>query len=133
MKIAAGEYGYRGRTFERMLEAGAVDVLQADATRCGVTGFLAAARSCAARGVELSAHCAPAVHAHVGCAAPNVVHVEVFHDHERIERTLFEGAPIARGGRLRPDAGRPGLGIALRRAEAARSMVFDAQLGRSAA
>src|ERR1044072_2080846 len=33
MNIAAGEYGYDGWYFRRMLEAGAVDILQADATR----------------------------------------------------------------------------------------------------
>src|SRR5207248_2131114 len=43
MRIAAGEYGYDSFYFRRMLQSGAVDVLQADATRCaGVTGFLAA-------------------------------------------------------------------------------------------
>lgn len=35
MNIAAGEYGYDLYYFRRMLEAQAVDVLQADATRCG--------------------------------------------------------------------------------------------------
>ena len=35
MNIAAGEYGYDIYYFRRMLAAGAVDVLQADATRCG--------------------------------------------------------------------------------------------------
>ena len=41
MDIAAGEYGYDLFYFRRMLDAGAVDVLQADATRCGgITGFL---------------------------------------------------------------------------------------------
>ena len=41
MDIAAGEYGYDLPYFRRMLEAGAVDVLQADASRCaGITGFL---------------------------------------------------------------------------------------------
>ena len=41
MRIAAGEYGYDAFYFRRMLQAGAVDVLQADATRCaGITGFL---------------------------------------------------------------------------------------------
>jgi L-alanine-DL-glutamate epimerase-like enolase superfamily enzyme len=38
MQIAAGEYGYHIDYFQRMLEAGAVDVLQADATRC--SGFI---------------------------------------------------------------------------------------------
>lgn len=40
MEIAAGEYGYGQPYFLRMLEAGPVDVLQLDATRCaGITGF----------------------------------------------------------------------------------------------
>ena len=45
MEIAAGEYGYTPDYFERMLAAGAVDCLQADATRClGITGWLAGQR-----------------------------------------------------------------------------------------
>ena len=44
MELAAGEYGYESFYFRRMLEAQAIDVLQADATRCcGITGFLRAA------------------------------------------------------------------------------------------
>lgn len=44
---------------QRMLDAGSVDVLQADVTRCGgITGFLAVAELCDARGVPLSAHTA---------------------------------------------------------------------------
>src|SRR5438105_11015299 len=40
MDIAAGEYGYDIFYFRRMLDAGAVDVLQADITCCGgITGF----------------------------------------------------------------------------------------------
>ena len=35
MAIAAGECGYDPFYFRRMLDAGAVDVLQADVTRCG--------------------------------------------------------------------------------------------------
>lgn len=43
MDIAAGEHGYNVLYFRRMLEADAVDVLQADATRCGAcSGFLQA-------------------------------------------------------------------------------------------
>ncbi len=70
MDIAAGEYGYDILYFSRMLAAGAVDVLQADASRCcGLTGFLKAAVLCEAYNVPLSAHCAPSLHAHVCCAA----------------------------------------------------------------
>ena len=75
MVIAAGEYGYELDYFRRMLEAGGVDVLQADATRCGgFTGFLQVATLCQAHHIELSAHCAPALHLHVCSAAPNLRH-----------------------------------------------------------
>jgi L-alanine-DL-glutamate epimerase-like enolase superfamily enzyme len=121
MDIAAGEYGYDLYYFRHMLEAGAVDVLQADVTRCaGVTGFMAAGALCRAYGIPLSAHTAPSIHAHLCCALPNVRHVEYFHDHVRIEEMLFEGAPAPRDGALRPDLTRPGLGLELRKAEAAR-------------
>ena len=87
MEIAAGEYGYNLDYFRRMLEARAVDVLQADATRCGgFTGFLEAATLCDAHHVPLSAHCAPALHLHVGCAASCFRHAEYFFDHVRIEQ-----------------------------------------------
>ena len=121
MEIAAGEYAYRPGSVRRMLEAGAVDVQQADATRClGITGFLRAAALCEAHGTDLSAHCAPALHLHACCAAPRLRHLEWFHDHVRIEHMLFDGAPVPRDGAIRPDLSRPGLGLALRRQDAER-------------
>jgi L-alanine-DL-glutamate epimerase-like enolase superfamily enzyme len=126
LDIAAGEYGYDPFYFRRMLEAGAVDVLQADATRCGgVSGFLAAHALADAHGLPLSAHCAPALHAHLGCALPRVRHLEYFHDHQRIEGMLFDGAPTPRDGQLAPDLTRPGLGLTLREADAQRFVVAD--------
>ncbi len=111
MDVAAGEYGYTPWYFRRMLAAGAVDVLQADATRCGgYTGFLEAAALCDAWGLPLSSHCAPALHAPVACAAPRLVHMEWFHDHVRIERMLLDGFLPATGGAVRPDRGRVGHG-----------------------
>ena len=104
MEIAAGEYGYTLDYFRHMLEAGAVDVQQADATRCGgVTGFLQAATLCEAYHTDLSAHCAPALHRHLGCAAPRFRHLEWFHDHVRIEHMLFDGAPVPQDGTIAPD------------------------------
>jgi len=115
LEIAAGEYGYDPWYFRRMLEAGAVDVLQADATRClGVTGFLAAARLCQAFQVPLSAHCASSLHARIGCAATPLVHVEYFHDHVRVEELLLDGFAAPEQGLLRPDPARPGLGLELK-------------------
>jgi len=119
MEIAAGEYGYTPGYFHRMLASGAVDVLQADATRCGgFTGWMQAAALCEAMGVDLSAHCAPALHLHVACAAPRFRHIEWFHDHVRIERMLFDGAPVPSEGMIRPDPTRPGLGLEFKRTDA---------------
>ena len=124
LEIAAGEYAWGLEDLHRMLEAGAVDVLQADATRClGITGFLQAAGLCLAHGVPFSAHCAPAVSAHAGCAMESLRHLEYFHDHVRAEGLLFDGTLAPDRGRLEPDASRPGLGIELRRSEAARYAV----------
>jgi L-alanine-DL-glutamate epimerase-like enolase superfamily enzyme len=119
MEVAAGEYGYTLDYFRRMLEARAVDVLQADASRCGgITGFLQAATLCDAYHIPLSAHCAPALHLHVACAAPRLRHQEWFHDHVRIEAMLFDGAPRPVGGVIAPDLTRPGCGLEFRRADA---------------
>jgi L-alanine-DL-glutamate epimerase-like enolase superfamily enzyme len=121
MNIAAGEYGYDLPYFRRMLEAGAVDVLQADATRClGITGFMAAARLCEAFFVPLSAHTAPSLHAHPACAARALMHVEYFHDHARIEAMLFDGFAPPRNGAIAPDPDRPGIGVELKTADAER-------------
>ncbi len=124
MEIAAGEYGYTIDYFRHMLEAGAVDVQQADATRCGgVTGFLRAATLCEAWHTDLSAHCAPALHRHLGCSVPRFRHVEWFHDHARIEHMLFDGAPVPKAGAIAPDFARPGLGLVLKQRDAERFAV----------
>jgi L-alanine-DL-glutamate epimerase-like enolase superfamily enzyme len=110
--IAAGEYGYDPFYFRRMLQAGAVDVLQADATRCGgYTGFLRAAALADAFGIPLSAHTAPALHLPVACAAPRLIHIEWFHDHARIEQRVFDGAPLPRHGAIAPALDRLGHGL----------------------
>ena len=122
MDIAAGEYGYDPLYFRRMLDAEAVDVLQLDATRCrGFTGFLQGAAVGASFGMPLSAHCAPSLHMHVGCAVPGLRNVEYFHDHARIEQMLFDGfiAPD-KNGKLQPDRSRAGLGLCFKRSDAER-------------
>jgi len=113
--VAAGEYGYDLPYFARMVDAAAVDCLQADVTRCGgITEWLRAAAVAAARGLQVSGHCAPNLHAHVAAAVPNLRHLEYFHDHVRIESMVFDGALDPHGGALRPDPDRPGLGLRLK-------------------
>lgn len=118
-EVTAGEYGYDLPYFRRMLDAGAVDCLQADVTRtAGISEWLRVAAVAAAQGVELSAHCAPSLHLHPAAAVPNLRHVEWFADHVRLEGLLFDPAPSVVGGVMRPDLERPGLGVELRQADA---------------
>ena len=119
MDVTAGEYGWSLPTFLRMLDAGAVDCLQADVTRCGgITAVRRVGALCDARSMDVSAHCAPQLSAHAFAGTWHLRHLEYFHDHVRIEHLAFDGClePEA-GGVLRPDRARPGHGLELRRAD----------------
>ncbi|HET6830779.1 MAG TPA: enolase C-terminal domain-like protein [Solirubrobacterales bacterium] len=113
MAIAAGEYEW---DLPRLRElAGCVDILQADVTRCGgITNMLRADGICKSRNQVLSAHCAPAISAHVCAAIETTAHIEYFHDHVRVERELFAGTLEPDGGYLRPAPDAPGNGLSLR-------------------
>jgi L-alanine-DL-glutamate epimerase-like enolase superfamily enzyme len=119
--IASGEYGYNAYDFRNVLEARAVDILQADATRClGITGCLQAAALAHSYGIPFSTHTAASIHAHIGCAVPQISHLEYFYDHVRIENLLFEGTLQPEGGHLKPDPGRLGLGLEFKASDAQR-------------
>jgi L-alanine-DL-glutamate epimerase-like enolase superfamily enzyme len=121
--VAAGEYGYDLAYFRRMCEAGSVDCLQADATRCGgITEWLRVAALAQSFGLQLSAHCAPHVHAQAAASIDNIRHLEWFHDHVRIESIFFDGVLDPQGGAVTP-ADRPGLGLEFRRSDAERFRV----------
>ncbi len=128
IRLAAGEYGYDARYFRRMLDSGAVDVLQADATRCaGTTEFLHVAGLCECACMPLSAHTAPTLHAQLCCTATRAINVEYFFDHYRIEQMFFDGALKATKGMLRPDLSRPGMGLELKRPDADKYKVFESR------
>ena len=119
MAVAAGEYAWGLGDVGHL--CGVVDIVQADVTRVGgVTNLLRVDGLCKARALPFSAHCAPAVSAHVCTAMETLEHLEYFHDHVRVERLLFEGTLDPQGGELEPDRARPGLGLRLRREDAAR-------------
>ena len=67
---------------------------------------------------QVSAHCAPNLHAPVAAAVPNLRHIEYFHDHHRIETMLFEGTLSPNGGAMTPDSSRPGHGLSFREGDA---------------
>ena len=121
MDIAAGEYGYDICYFRRMLEAGAVDVLQADATRCaGITGFMRVAALCDAFHVPLSSHCAPSIARpsvlrRAAGAASRILLRSRAHRSDALRR---RARSAARQARARPVAA--GLGLDFKRTDAAR-------------
>jgi L-alanine-DL-glutamate epimerase-like enolase superfamily enzyme len=124
MDIAAGEYGYTAWYFDRMLKAKAVNVLQADATRCGgISGFLNAGALCWAANTPLSSHCGPSMHLHACCSVPRVIHMEFFHDHVRIERMFFDGFCEPVDGVMFPDRTRPGMGLTLKEKDVERFLI----------
>jgi L-alanine-DL-glutamate epimerase-like enolase superfamily enzyme len=119
--VAAGEYSWSLADSARLIDAGAVDCLQLDVTRCGgITEFLHGSALAAAHNLQVSGHCAPNLHARVGVAVPNLRHVEYFHDHQRIERMFFDGALDPADGVLTPDPDQPGLGLILRESDVER-------------
>jgi len=119
IRLAAGEYGSGPRYFKKMLSAGAVDVLQADATRCGgISGFLKAGYLAEAFHIPFSSHCAPSAHLHAALSLPAFFTAEYFYDHVRIEHLLFDGIPEPKAGVLYPDLSRPGIGFSLKTADA---------------
>ncbi|MEW2292896.1 enolase C-terminal domain-like protein [Streptomyces sp. NPDC006743] len=125
LEITAGEYAYTSRDFVNLVEGGAVDCLQADVTRCGgITAVLETGGLAAARDLDLSAHCAPAVSAHAFCAVRRLRHLEYFHDHVRFEHLVFDGTLSPDGGALRPDTSRPGLGLDVKWADAEPHRVY---------
>jgi L-alanine-DL-glutamate epimerase-like enolase superfamily enzyme len=124
MDIAAGEYGYDLFYFKRMLDAEAVDVQQADASRCaGISEFLRVGALCDAANMPMSAHTSPSLHLHPCCALSRLRNIEYFHDHVRIENMLFDGVVQPVNGRLHPDLSRPGMGVAFKQADAERYAV----------
>jgi L-alanine-DL-glutamate epimerase-like enolase superfamily enzyme len=116
--VTAGEYGYDLPYFARMV--GVVDCLQADVTRCGgITEWQRVAALAAGHGLQISGHCAPAMHVDAALAVPNLRHLEWFHDHVRIESLLFDGGTeVTPDGLLRPDLAAPGNGLTFKAADA---------------
>lgn len=116
--VTAGEY-ICGR-YDAAALIDVVDCLQLDVTRCGgYSGFLECATLAAAHGRDVSAHCAPALHAPITAAVPNVRNLEWFIDHARLEPTLVDGAPRVTDGALPPQGTRSDHGHGMRISEKA--------------
>ncbi len=111
--VTAGEYASDVYDIRALLPA--LDCIQLDATRCGgYTGWLRGAALAQAHNRDVSAHCAPALHAPVAVAIPNLRHIEWFADHARLEPLLVDGAPPVHDSALHPTPTAVGHGMRLR-------------------
>jgi L-alanine-DL-glutamate epimerase-like enolase superfamily enzyme len=112
--VTAGEYGDNLAYFTHLLAAQTVDCVQIDVTRCGGYGeWLQIAALAASYGLEVSGHCAPALHLPVAVATPHLRHLEWFEDHERIEGRFLDPAPVPQHGAV-PPVEAPGHGFDVR-------------------
>jgi L-alanine-DL-glutamate epimerase-like enolase superfamily enzyme len=119
INVAAGEYGYNLPYFDKMLHSAAVDILQADATRCGgISFFMKAGHLAEAYQVPFSSHCAPSLHLHAALALPSFYIAEYFHDHIRIEKMFFDGVILPKNGMIHPDMSKPGFGLTFKEKDA---------------
>ena len=90
----------------------AVDVQQADVTRCGgITAFLQIAALCEAFHIDLSGHCAPALHLHVACASPDCEISSGFTIMSGSSTCFSTGRRCPPRTAIRPDLSRPGNGL----------------------
>ncbi len=118
--VTAGDYISTLDDACHLLANSAEDVLQRDAPRCGITGFLAVPALAEAFHIKICGHCAPALHLHPACAVRGLRNLEWFHEHVRPAPMLSDGAPVPKDGKIAPDLSGSGLGLDFKRKDAER-------------
>ena len=107
--IASGEMLSSAAEHVRLIEAGAVDILQPDAPRVGgITPFLRLAALADHNGLEIAPHFAMEIHVHLAAAYPKEPWVEHF---DWLDPLFNERLETREGRMLVPN--RPGLGFTL--------------------
>lgn len=112
--IASGESEHSLHDLRRAVEAGAMDVLNADA-QCldGVTGWVASTELAVEHGLLVAPHGDQEVHVHLAAAAPNALMVEYYHGANALRESMFvEKLALNADGTVSPPD-RPGLGFVL--------------------
>ena len=113
--INAGQSEYTSHGVRRLLEAGAVDYVNFDASEAGgITEWRRAAAMCAVFGVTMAHHEEPQIATHMLAAVPNASYVECFANPQRDplwERLIANRAPIKNGIIEVPQD--PGFGLVL--------------------
>lgn len=113
--INAGQSEFTSQGVRRLLEAGAVDYVNFDASESGgVTEWRRAAATCAVFGVTMAHHEEPQIAMHMLAAVPNGSYVECFANPERdpIWNGLIANRPPIKNGIIEVPQG-PGFGLEL--------------------
>ena len=113
--ITAGQSEITSHGVRRLLDAGAVDLVNFDASEGGgVTEWRRAAALCAAAGVQMAHHEEPQIAQHLLAGVPHGTYVECFADPERdpVWQALWANRPAVKDGTMEVAAG-PGFGLVL--------------------
>ncbi len=113
--ITAGQSEITSHGVRRLLDAGAVDLVNVDASECGgVTEWRRAAALCAIAGVRMAHHEESQVSQHLLAAVPHGTYLECFADPDRdpVWQTLWTNRPPIRDGAMEVAPG-PGFGLTL--------------------
>jgi len=105
--IATGETNFTTEDFRRILDVGAADILMPNLQRVGgITPWLRVASAAAIQGIPVASHVSAEINAHLLCAIPNGLVLEMVPWWPR----LFSGVLEVRGGHAVPPE-RPGFGF----------------------
>jgi L-alanine-DL-glutamate epimerase-like enolase superfamily enzyme len=113
--VTAGQGEITSHGVRRLIDAGAVDIVNYDASEGGgVTDWRRAAALCAAAGVQVAHHEESQIAQHLIAAIPHGTYVECFADPERdpIWQRMWLNRPPIVDGRMAVSAG-PGFGLEL--------------------
>ncbi|MGH7353791.1 MAG: mandelate racemase/muconate lactonizing enzyme family protein [Candidatus Rokuibacteriota bacterium] len=113
--VTAGQSEITSQGVRRLLEAGAVDLVNLDASECGgVTEWRRAAALCRAAGVRMAHHEESQVAQHLLAGVPHGTYVECFADPERdpVWQTMWANRPPIEDGTMAVAPG-PGFGLVL--------------------
>lgn len=113
--VAAGQSEITSHGVRRLVEAGAVDVVNFDASEGGgVTEWRRAAALCGAAGVQMAHHEEPQIAQQLLSAVPHGTYVECFADPDRdpVWQAMWANRPVIKDGTMEVAQG-PGFGLIL--------------------
>jgi L-alanine-DL-glutamate epimerase-like enolase superfamily enzyme len=113
--VTAGQSEITSHAVRRLIEAGAVDLVNLDASECGgVTEWRRAAALCAVSGVEMAHHEEPQIAQQLLAGVPHGTFVECFADPDRdpIWQAMWANRPAVKDGAIEISTD-PGFGLVL--------------------